>query len=417
VNSGTVNEAEGWVTGFDPTILETAQADVQAAVEAHIANHLPDPTVGDVIGGRKTIIQEFPVLPSGLPHPVVVEGARYGALPANLQQKMTFSFGRDLFGYPIDPLTLPWAELNNQKISLSFKPATADDGAALLALLPEGEITDISQLPSSIPSYLINVVPELKLNGQVIKTGSPMRLGEETTFGFDTELVSSGTIRKSYNVIAGSYLAVAALAGSVSPAVLTDLQARLQNTQAILESGDPVLIDSLNREDVLGDMFHAGMLGYYAQYTTLSFLAGLPQVGHHYLPAGVGSLGYEPNVDYFFGTPRAIEPGGVALNIPIVNVAEVDGADAEGKKHYVMQIGVLSSALEHAVPEQMFTDSTDPTAPQPDAISAVKALAKSSAAGQRIYHLTQANQASTLPNIHHDSATMAEIRDPPPASE
>jgi hypothetical protein len=55
---------------------------VQAAVEAHITNNLPDPTVGDVIGGRKTIVQESPVLPTGLPHPVVVEGARYGALPA-----------------------------------------------------------------------------------------------------------------------------------------------------------------------------------------------------------------------------------------------------------------------------------------------------------------------------------------------
>jgi hypothetical protein len=102
--------------------------------------------------------------------------------------------------------------------------------------------------------------------------------------------------------------------------------------------------------------------------------------------------------------------GYVALNIPIVNVAEVDGADAEAKKNYMLQIGVLSSALEHAVPEQMFADP-DPAAPRPDAISAVKALSKASAAGQRIYHLTQANQASTLANIHHDSATMVEIRD------
>ncbi|MFV1977302.1 MAG: hypothetical protein ACC651_16285, partial [Candidatus Scalindua sp.] len=53
--------------------------------------------------------------------------------------------------------------------------------------------------------------------------------------------------------------------------------------------------------------------------------------------------------------------------------------------------------------------NTDPNNP-PDAISAVKALAKASAAGQRIYQITQANQSSILPNIHHDPATMAEIR-------
>jgi hypothetical protein len=158
---------------------------------------------------------------------------------------------------------------------------------------------------------------------------------------------------------------------------------------------------------VLGDMFHAGMLGYYAQYITLGYLAGLTQKAHHYLPAGTGSLGYEPKVDYFFGTPRAIEPGGIALNTPIVNVAKADTTDQEATKNYTLQIGMLSSALEHAVPEQMFADPASAT--PPDAISAVKALAKASAAGQRIYQLTQANQASTLPNIHHDSQTLDEI--------
>jgi hypothetical protein len=319
---------------------------------------------------------------------------------------MTFSFSRDLFGYPNDPLTLPWAALNNQKITLSFRPNTADDEAALLALLPEGEITDLSQLPSSIPSYLIYVVPELKLNGEVIKTGSPMRLGAEITFGFDSGFVSSGTVRKSYNVIAGSYLSIAAIVGSVSATALQQVKTDLEATQAALESDDPTLIDSLSREDVLGDMFHAGVLGYYAQYITLGYLAGLTQKAHHYLPAGTGSLGYEPKVDYFFGTPRAIEPGGIALNIPIVNVAKADGTDPETTKNYTLQIGMLSSALEHAVPEQMVADPDDP----PDAISAVKALSKASAAGQRIYHLAQANQTSTLPNIHHDTQTLDEIR-------
>jgi hypothetical protein len=136
-------------------------------------------------------------------------------------------------GPPLSPL---WVALNNQTITLSFRPQTADDEAALLALLPEGEITDLSQLPSSIPSYLIYVVPELKLNGQVIKTDSPMRLGAEITFGFDSTFVSSGTVRKSYNVIAGSYLSIAAIAGSVSVTALQQVNNDLEVTQAALES-------------------------------------------------------------------------------------------------------------------------------------------------------------------------------------
>lgn len=69
---------------------------------------------------------------------------------------------------------------------------------------------------------------------------------------------------------------------------------------------------------------------------------------------------------------------------------------------------MLSSALEHAVPEQLFSE---PNATNPaEAVSAVKALAMASAQGQRIYHLTPENQAQTLPNIRQAGHTMTEIR-------
>jgi len=58
------------------------------------------------------------------------------------------------------------------------------------------------------------------------------------------------------------------------------------------------------------------------------------------------------------------------------------------------------------VPEQLFVNAQNPG----EAISAVKALQKASAAGQRIYHITPANQSTILGNIHHDSDTMTEIR-------
>ncbi len=391
IDSGTVNTAESWVTGFDPTILEAAQTQAQTALETYITNNLPNPTVGDVIGGRQTIIEAFPILPSALPNRVIAEGARYGQIPTNLQQKITFGFYTDLFGGINDPLTFPWAQLNNEQVTLSFSPATPDDEAALQSLLPTGQITDLSQLPTSIPSYLVNVVPELRVNGQVVKTGNPLQLGEEITFRFDPTFVSQGTIPKQYNVIAGSYLSIAVIGGNVSPDKLTGLQADLTTTQTILASGNPTQIDTLTREDILGDMFQAGTLGYFAQYIALSHIAGLQQQAFHNLGAGLGSVGYEPNVDYFFGFPRAIEAGGVALNIPIVNITGTSAPDAVQKKDFTLQIGVLSSTLEHGVPEQMFDDA-DPNTPAPDAFSAVKALQKAAAQGQRIYQLTQVNQ-------------------------
>lgn len=95
----------------------------------------------------------------------------------------------------------------------------------------------------------------------------------------------------------------------------------------------------------------------------------------------------------------------MTLNIPIINIANTPTADAEHKKNFLTQIGLLSSALEHAVPEQIFANPND-LANRPDAFSAVKGLQKAVAQGQRIYQLTQANQTATLSSIRHDPTTM-----------
>jgi hypothetical protein len=122
--------------------------------------------------------------------------------------------------------------------------------------------------------------------------------------------------------------------------------------------------------------------------------------------AGTDTFGYEPKVSTFFGIPQAIEVGGVVFDIPLLTIVGVNDGDPIKKKQFVLQSGLLSSALEHAVPEQLFVNAQNPG----EAISAVKALQKANAAGQRIYHITQANQSTILSNIHHDVDTMTEIR-------
>ncbi|SCZ65845.1 hypothetical protein [Thiohalomonas denitrificans] len=102
--------------------------------------------------------------------------------------------------------------------------------------------------------------------------------------------------------------------GSVSPKALTDVQARLESTKTTLESQDQAIIAGLTREEILGDMFHAGTLGYFAEYSALAHMMGLAQ-GNHTQPAtSVGTYGYVPRANYLFGFPRSIEPGGVGCS-------------------------------------------------------------------------------------------------------
>ncbi len=53
INSGTINETEGWVSGFDPTILENAQARMRTESQTYLTSRPTPSTVGDVIAGRE----------------------------------------------------------------------------------------------------------------------------------------------------------------------------------------------------------------------------------------------------------------------------------------------------------------------------------------------------------------------------
>jgi hypothetical protein len=253
-------------------------------------------------------------------------------------------------------------------------------------------------------------VPELKVNGELVKSGNTLRLGNELDLVTKIRFPGrSSSPKNSYSVVAGSYLSINVIAGNISSVRLQNAQMRLEQTKAILESHDQAQIDALTREEFQGDLFYVGSLGYYAKLLVLGNLAGLAQGAHEILRAGYGTIGYEPKVNYFFGIPRAIQAGGVSFDIPYITTCAVNDGNMENRKQYLLKTGLMASALEHATPELMFA-SQDPNDPEPDAISAVKALQKAGQAGQRVYHITQANMASVLPNIHHDSSTMAEIR-------
>lgn len=405
VQSSTSNTAEGWVSGLNSALLADAQTQAQMALQAHIENNMTNPTVGDVIGGRRIVAQTASVLPTSLSVRRLITGARYATLPARLQNTYGLGFGIDILGDVNLVASFPWTRVNNHKLTLSFRPATAADEQTLASLLPAGSLTDPSQMPSSIPSYLISVVPEIALDGQVVGQGSAMRLGEDLDLIFEVSQVGHGPIVKSYKVPAGAYLSLSAIQGSVSPKVLENMQAKVTHTKTVLETADASLINSLTREDVLGDMFQVGTLGYWGQYITLARTASLAYGAKHGLAAGFGSLGYEPNVDYFFGFPRAITPGGIGVNVWVADINADNNGDAIKRKNFQLKTGTLSSALEHAVPEQMFAGQTQ----TPQGVSAVKALQIASNQGQRLYHITPANRAQALPNLHLDGLAMQEI--------
>jgi len=407
VNSGVINDTEGWVRGLDPEEVQNAQNQVQTSLTNYINANQPNISVFEVVGGKKAIVKESIGLPSSLPNAILIKGARYAKLPSTIQPTIQISLGRDLLNQPLNPITLPWASVNNQKLTLSFSPETVADKNALATLLPGEDITDINQLPASISSYLISVIPEIKLNGKNVSSGAPMLLGDEIDLSYKMSLPSHGTNTFHSPVVAGSYVSITTIGGSISINRFNELKENIKKTRDILNSQDKSQIATINRESLIGDIYYAGVLGYFGQYTTLSYLSGLEQGAFQGLLPSIGTYGYVPKVNYFFGFPQSISPGGVEMDLD--SVSTFTGSSTNDNNQivdFLNQSGILSSILEHAIPEQMFTSTTSPAV----AVSAVKALSIANVSGQRIYHITQQNQLNALTNINHDTSTISEIK-------
>jgi hypothetical protein len=82
----------------------------------------------------------------------------------------------------------------------------------------------------------------------------------------------------------------------------------------------------------------------------------------------------------------------------------IDG-DSEKSKIFMTQSGIVSSALEHSVPEKIF--STDEQ--KAEGISAVKALKIAADQGMRIYTINQSNSSTILPQLQINSDTKQDI--------
>ncbi|WP_459874225.1 hypothetical protein, partial [Endothiovibrio diazotrophicus] len=74
LQSGTVNDAEGWIQGLDAGVITTAQGNAQQALQDYLNTNLPNATVGEVIGGRRIVPRESETIPSSIQNPMVTRG-------------------------------------------------------------------------------------------------------------------------------------------------------------------------------------------------------------------------------------------------------------------------------------------------------------------------------------------------------
>ena len=370
----------------------------------------------NVIGGREIIIENFNYLPGTLPYKSVSKGIKYAKLIESLQTLVTLSldFNRYSEQY-LESKSYPLYKLNQESISISFRPATDSDEKLFESYFPkvDPDRTDINDINSALPKFFpssINVIPEIKLDEKVILSGASLPFGEEVQISYKINHPQKLYFNHTYKVVAGSYLALGVVGSNLSQK--TYKQLRLKISQVIEQISD-ASYSQLTKQTLFGDAFVATILYYYYEFISQTHNIGIQKKMNYVSMPTMGTFGHEPYQRKIFGINRGIEPYGLFMNVYTVHIAQSRTKESEdNKKEFNMQVGILSSMLEHVVPERVYSqgdlnDKNDLGC----GFSAMKALGLAKQNDQRFFIITPENQTTALNKINHDAASMREIRD------
>lgn len=411
-STATINEAQGYVTGVNSAIIQQTMSDYQTQVQNYISQNYPNATVGDVLGKKEIIKQEFPYLLGTLPYTTVVKGTPYSSIPDGKRHKLSFNVTRDIFdeelGTPIN-ITKSLPELAGKKLTLSYSPATPSDEAVINSYLPkphtDGTPIQPGELPSSLPAYLISLKPELRIDGVVVATGTAVTMGNTETF----TMTFSGPGASASDVItngieAGEYLGIALDLGRISPEQMTALKTKLEATKAKLQAQD---FSNLTKDDILGDLLYTTALSYHAELGVMNYVTARTM--------GVAAITFpsetifssELKVTKLWGSPLSTSSGGLAMDADrLISLVKALDADKNKAVQYMMTSGMNSSVLEHSVPEQLLSTPESPA----QGISAVKALQLANEQGIPIYKIDQSNIGTILPQLQLGNYFIADIK-------
>lgn len=382
-----VDPATGRITDLDTEIFDERLLDwVTASDEYLVANGLiaagAEETFRNVAGSRRIVPATSTVFPASLPYRVVQRDGAVARLPDALRHSVELRGFRSDFdralGSPTFSVQVSLPELNSRRLSVHFEPATQADADVLEEARSSGA--------SSLPVYLVDVVPSVRLDDVEIGRGGSTGMGSR--FYLDAVLRAPGRATTvPFQVTAGDEIVVGVTGNGVAPRVA---EARFQ--------ANPV--------DEAPEYLHQVQLHYWAQADHLGALAA---EGLGVRPLRLPSVGVFSSplvVSYFFGTPRTGVYQGSSMDVQqsLVGGAALDpGAVAE----WVKQSGYYGSYLEGSVFEQLASASLGQ--PRMVGISSLHLIAAAAAQGIPIYHVTPENRAVVLPLLGLSAAVEADV--------
>ena len=340
-------------------------------------------TTENVFRQRKVNEEKFGLFPVTDNYKIISRGLSFNTLPGSLSGSVTFTL-KNAANTPVFTYTTPLSAIADARITLAYKPATDND----LAVITENADNN------AFPVYMVNLVPELKIDDAVVGTGSAAGMGSkqilEVSFsvpGFDPALSQTPVTVGSFSALVPDYQ-------NVTAAEIGRQQARLAALAAAPAS---------NRDLVLGEALRGLGLSYWHQLDRFNQVtAGNLGVAITRVPSML-KVSWDLNVSDQFGLPYSASIDRIKLNIiRDYNVPVAISADKlAGEKQFAFTSALTGTALEHNVLAQPFAG---------EAASAARVIQQANILNKKVFTVTAANVNTIVPLLDLPAAMINDIR-------
>ncbi len=190
----------------------------------------------------------------------------------------------------------------------------------------------------------------------------------------------------------------------ISQEQISALKAKLESTKAKLQAQD---FSGLTKDDILGDLLCTAALLYFVELDTLhSVQSSLRKIVSSRLPSEA-LFSLELGLSYIFGLPRSVSAGGLAMDVDRnVHASKSTDGNRGTTLWFHLADGLIGSALENLVPEQLFSTPDMPI----QGISAAKALQIADEQAIPIFAVNSANINTVLPQLQIDADVKVDIQ-------
>ncbi|TYQ16561.1 UNVERIFIED_CONTAM: Transglutaminase-like enzymes, putative cysteine proteases [Acetivibrio alkalicellulosi] len=371
--------------------IERAEERIEEFLSPYEEDEEIDPI--DIFGGIKIVPQNLGLLPSSLPYDVVTVIEKSSKVSDELRESVVFSIrgadpfnlnfrGRNHFEYEVSA-----PQIYGKRITLSWVPAGAED---------ERVIDNYGGIFKT-PAYLVHMKPQLMIDGKVVVEGDAVGLGYRQEFKMTMKSVGLPVEEIINPVTVGGFYCVGFDYGIITPDELYKIAGNLDRLKGTISEGN------IYTDEAMGEILNAVAKAYFAQ---LNIFDKLLSEKHGVVINKVLSeamTGYNVKVSHLFMSPVEVNEGGMYIDVDrnAKSVISLNG-DKEAQKAYMIASGMIGSAMEHIIFEQMTNVPS---------VSSIKVLQQANARGIPIHMVTTENINEVLPILEVSNSVKRDIRD------